>query len=173
MSRLEVLSHSCIVLVCLVASGLLLEKRFGGTRRATIPVGPSLLPGKTISLPGVSWGQAKKTLVVAMQTQCHFCEESMPLYQKLSEAARKRAPGRADASFSLVFTSPERKEVVDKYLASYGVLPSVVLQADIARMGVLGTPTLLVVDSKGSVQEVFRGRLSESNERRLVTLLDQ
>jgi len=35
------------------------------------------------ALPGYSWGQHGKTLVLAMRTGCHLCEDSLPFYREI------------------------------------------------------------------------------------------
>jgi hypothetical protein len=44
------------------------------------------LEGHTLPpLPGYRWGDHQKTLVLAIRKGCHFCEDSLPFYKRLSD----------------------------------------------------------------------------------------
>lgn len=46
-----------------------------------------------------------------------------------------------------------------------------VKQASLSTIGVRGTPTLLLVDNKGTVADVWQGKLDSGQEERLLAVL--
>lgn len=160
MSKIELLSHVSIIVVCMIASGILIERRFFSTVSA--PSDANLV-GKKLSSATLHTALGKRTIVLAMTMHCVFCLESMPLYEKLSTIAS------ADAR--VVVLSPDPPDMVRTYLAEHHVTPSGILQADLATIGVVRTPTLLVVDSQGLVTNAFVGMLSMAREEELFAVL--
>lgn len=130
---------------------------------ATAKPGPA--EGTQVSLQGVSWGQSNKSVVLALSDQCHFCTESAPFYQKLTtELAQRR-----DVQVIAVF--PQRVGDGKQYLGKLGVPISDVRQAAFDSLGVRGTPTLMIVDRNGKVEQSWVGRLSPDKESEVLARL--
>jgi len=66
---------------------------------------------------------------------------------------------------------PEPPQVTRSLLDNAGVEVENVNQADLPALGIIATPTILVVNSKGVVIHQFVGRLSDREERRMTSLL--
>jgi peroxiredoxin len=136
-------------------------QRAGNT--ATAKPGPA--EGTQVSLQGVSWGQSNKSVVLALSDQCHFCTESAPFYQKLTtELAQRR-----DVQVIAVF--PQQVGDGKQYLGKLGVPISDVRQAAFDSLGVRGTPTLMIVDRNGKVEQSWVGRLSPDKESEVLARL--
>ena len=88
----------------------------------------------------------KRTLVLALSTQCHFCTESAPFFQRIRKETSK--------NLKMVAVLPQPVSESHKYLEGEGVQVDDVRQAPLTTIGVRGTPTLLLVDNVGSVQGV-------------------
>ena len=43
--------------------------------------------GSRMELASVNWGRADRTLVLALSTKCHFCDDSADFYRRLAPAA--------------------------------------------------------------------------------------
>jgi len=106
---------------------------------------PLLHKGDTLSLGG---GASAPVLLLALQTGCHFCKESMPFYERLSRDAQA---GHAH----LVFGFPQ---------AANGVEAGDVREVNFDKVEVRGTPTLVLLDAGGRVQNYWIGKLPAEKE---------
>jgi thioredoxin-related protein len=115
------------------------------------------------SLPGVDWAGNKRTLVLALSTQCHFCTDSAPFFQRIQKEAAKNV--------RMLAVLPQAVEDSRKYLEGEGVHVEDVKQAQLSTIGVTGTPTLLLVDSTGKVADAWQGKLQPEQEAGVLTVL--
>ena len=44
-------------------------------------------------LQGLDWSQHRRTLLLVLNTGCHFCQDGVPFYQKLIQARRHDTDG--------------------------------------------------------------------------------
>lgn len=125
------------------------------------PTGPTVAVGTNLHdrVTGVDWDRNGRTLVIAMSTRCHFCTDSAPFYRRL----RKEAAG-----IRVVAVFPETVSEAEHYLSSNGVHPDQVKQISLPALGIHGTPTMLLVDNKGSVQNVWVGKLETDQQNKVL-----
>ena len=116
-------------------------------------------------LENVDWKNNKKTLVLYVSTNCRFCNESSPFYQRLVE---KYADGK---NLKLVAVLPQTVDEAKEHLKSLGVNINDVYNAQLRSIGVTATPTLLLVDESGIVSEMWRGKLSNDKETEVLNKL--
>ena len=120
------------------------------------PTGPAT--GTQIAIPGVNWSDSDQTIVLALSNKCHFCTESAPFYQKLTQELAGRKNVRVVAVF------PQDTNAGKQYLDGLNVPITEVAQATLDSLGVRGTPTLVIVDKSGTVQQSWVGRLTAERE---------
>jgi rhodanese-related sulfurtransferase/thioredoxin-related protein len=122
--------------------------------------------GQKLSLSEVNWSRSDANLIMALSTTCHYCQESSEFYRALIAS-------NTDNHFYpvVVFPLSEQKEEINIYLQSHGVRPANILQADFAKLGITGTPTLILVDSKGQVRTSWVGKLSSYQEQQVYKTL--
>jgi thioredoxin-related protein len=123
---------------------------------------PKALLGKTIHLPGVSFPQQHDSLVLALSTSCHFCKESLPFYKDLSE----KSQGRLD----VIAVLPQTESEAQTYVQDAAVKTTQVVSASLDTIGVYATPTLLLVDNNGKVQDAWVGLLDEKTQQKLLAV---
>ena len=111
-------------------------------------------------LPDVDWAKNGRTLVMAISTQCHFCADSLPLFQKITKDS-----GCHVKTLALL---PQTKADAEDYLSKGGVRVDDVRQVTLDSIGVRGTPTLLLVDAAGTVTNAWYGKLSSDQEYELL-----
>lgn len=111
--------------------------------------------GSKVSLPGVEWAKNGKTLVLALQTGCHFCSESAPFYQRLIQAATTKG-----VKVVAIFPQP----LAEAHAYSLALPTSDVRQASLNSLSVGGTPTLILVNEKGEVAAAWVGKLPSDKE---------
>lgn len=163
--KIEVAANVAILVVALLL-GVVLVKRY---LLPSPPPGPQraeqLKPGEKLTLSDVDWGQSKRTLVMVLSTNCHFCTESAPFYQRL---AREQS-GRGDVRLMAVL--PQSVEESRKYLDTNGVAVGDVRQVQPGAIRVSGTPTLIMVDSSGAVVDSWLGKLPPEKEEEVLKSL--
>jgi len=101
--------------------------------------------------------ESGKTLILITASTCHFCTESMTFYRKLSSLARSRGTRLVGVSWE----SPERNRA---YLTSHGVDVDEIVSASKTSIGIRGTPTVILVNSRGVVLNSWPGKLDEPTE---------
>jgi len=118
--------------------------------------------GSRLSVPGISWGDSKQTVLLALSNKCHFCSESAPFYQRLARDLAKRGDIR------LVAVLPQDVGAGKKYLDDLGVPVAQVIQASLNTLQVQGTPTLVIVDKTGTVTQSWVGKLDSERESQVL-----
>jgi hypothetical protein len=157
--KIEMLANCCIIIVAVLLS-IFLIKNFRASSDHEVKSNNQVAQrrdptGKKLSLPDVDWSQSESTVIIALQSRCHFCTESAPFYKQL---VSKQS---AQSNQQLIVVSPEPSDTTKAYLVSLGVSIDKVRQADLQVIGVGGTPTILRVDSGGVVTNAWMGRLGD------------
>lgn len=101
------------------------------------------------------------TALLVLNSQCRYCDESVPFYQQLLAAGTRKA--------RIVAASVEPEAQFKRYLADAGLKPDLAVHFE--RMNVPGTPTLVVIDSQGKVLRSWLGKLSSEQEDEISKLL--
>ena len=162
MKILDKIANVAVIVAVAVFLALVIRGEF--FRRTPAPAhSPSALVGTTIRLPGVEFPAQRFSLVLGISTQCHFCKESLPFYQRLNDRLR----GRVDV-FAVL---PQTQSEAGKYLADAGMSSVHGISADLSSIGVYATPTLLLVDSSGKVKSVWVGKQDEAGQQRIFAAL--
>jgi hypothetical protein len=112
-----------------------------------------LKAGSKLSGPDMEF--AGETLILAISSTCHFCTESASFYKTL---------GQTRGNIRLVAVMPQPVEDGRKYLEKLGVSVDEVRQLPLERLGVQGTPTLILVDASGVVRNSWMGFLPPEAE---------
>jgi hypothetical protein len=166
--RLEAVAN-CATTVVSVLLSIVLVKAF-------------LLPPKPASKPGaqdqtqkgkdmrpllkdVDWSKTGRTVVFALSTQCHFCSASAPFLRKVVQEV-----GRAQGVKTLAVL-PQPVAEAQNYLSSEGVHVDGIVQAEMSSIGVIGTPTWLIVNRDGIVTDAWVGKLDPAGEDQVLRAL--
>ncbi len=124
----------------------------------TSPRAPASAHRSVPALPGVSYSSSDRTLLIAVRSDCRFCRNSLPFYQRIIEERHKRG----NRGLQIVFASPGWDTQVKDTLAHDGVAVDGVLFTRLEPLGIPSTPTLLLVDRAGRIQQSWRGELPTS-----------
>jgi hypothetical protein len=87
MRKLETWVNVSIIVAALVFTGTTVKNNWLPKLTGTIGASAtteSHLIGSQLQMDGVQWGGAAKTVVMALSTQCHFCQESGSFYKALT-----------------------------------------------------------------------------------------
>lgn len=159
-----------VVLVLVVAgastaAGLLFMARHPVySLRTADAEGPRLEQGFRLPrVPGYEWRSHDKTLVLALRVGCPYCEASMDFYGRLVEIEKQGKGGvhvlaiYQEQAESISLGAPDLPR-------SLATLPDI----SFSKLRILSTPTVVLVDSSGVAQSVWRGRLSPELENQLL-----
>jgi hypothetical protein len=150
----------------IVASLLLSELYLIPTPRSRLPQAvPESVVGASMKerLPGVGWHKNYRTLVLALSTQCGLCSESAPSLRRLADEARKNA--------KIVAVFPQPVLDAEQYLAAEGVRVDEVKEAGLSDIGARGTPTILLVNERAVVTNIWEGRIDAREQAQVLRLL--
>ena len=166
-NKLEVAANAATVLAAVVLSVVLIKVYLLPRRplarsvgRQGISVGARL----NSALPGIDWRKNGRTLVLAISTQCHFCTESAPFFRTLASRAQK--------GVKIVAVLPQPVDAAQRYLDGEGVYVDRIEQLALSRIGVTGTPTILLVNSSGRVIDIWVGKLQPNQQQNVLATVD-
>jgi len=178
MSNLEKTTHIFLISVCAVSLTVLVKQNFMRNLlgHAPAPSGQAALTrlagqvvrkdvGDSLTVPGASWKHSRMNLVIALRSDCPYCAASLPLYRKISDLARS-----SNKDVSVVAVSSESPATVKNFLSKAQVRLDGVYQSDLAPLGIPGTPTIVVVDHEGIIQQLFVGELPEARQKVLLAM---
>jgi hypothetical protein len=149
-ANLAIVVVSCLLAVALVKAYFLNES----SKEETLT--PSVA---SLDIP---WNQKEQTLILALSRNCRFCTESAPFYKRLSQSK---------GNTHLVALLPQPVDEGREYLEQLGVSVDEVKQFSLEKIGVGGTPTLLLVDTSGVVKNSWVGKLSPEQEATVLSVL--
>ena len=157
--RIEFAANLAIIVVAILLGVVLVRNYFFRSPAQTqIPAVTQIETGTKVSLSGVDWNTSKRTLVMALSTTCHFCTESAPFYQRLAQERDR------NLNLRLIAVFPQKSQESLEYLKGLAVKVDDVRQSELASLGVSGTPTLILLNSQGIVEDTWRGKLNEDRE---------
>ena len=158
-TKLEAIANVVVILMALAVGGVVLTRYVQSSRTLR-----SLETGDRLAtLPGLDWSQHRRTLVLALNTGCHFCEESMPFYQKLAQTQNPDSD-----NLRLVAAFPNTAEMVTQFMQHDRLNIRSVAGVSFDKLRVNATPTLILVNSDGQVEQSWVGVLTEREETDLL-----
>ena len=166
MTKLETVTHVCVIGLCCLAGGLLIEQRFFSSDEAEMVPARSLV-GREVKLPGADWQAAPISVLLQISSTCDFCNESMPFYKQLVAAREAQA-----AKVPVIVVSRDAVAVMRKHLEDQQVIVDKVLHSRLESLGAV-TPTVYIVDSKGLVRRAFIGELDSSGQKELLSIIER
>jgi hypothetical protein len=119
------------------------------------------LIGKKFALTGVDWSTNDRTLFFALSSQCEFCQQSLPFYQRIVQKTKSAGNVRLLAGF------PQSVEIARGYLNASKVEIDTIKQISPPSLGIEAFPSLLLIDKDGTVQKIWVGKLSENEEKKV------
>lgn len=164
-SSLEVAANAAILGVCMLIGVIGVNKFLLHDSRNAIAM---LKQGSHLELAGVNWSHANRTLVLALSTRCHYCNESADFYRRL-------APAAAAAGVPVVAIFPQPTDEARAHWASQDLPLTGVdfVQIPAGHLPIPGTPTLIVVDHKGVVLRAWAGKQPASGEADIFHAIQQ
>jgi len=165
MTRLEKTANAAVILACVAFVGTLAWNYLRSSRPDPRTL-PELPKGTVVNLPGTAPSIPQPTLVLALSKNCHFCQESVGFYQKLAAFKNSSPQG-----LRMVAVLPQGKEEAASYLKEQGIEADEVISMEVSKLGLVGTPTLLLLDGQNKLEELWVGKLNESQESEVIERL--
>ena len=163
MVKIEAIGNVIVILLAVVVGSVFLKDRFSAHLRQAKEVKAG---DRLTRLDGWDWAAHDRTLVLALRKGCHFCEDSAPFYQRLlSEHSRD------GSSTAIVAAFPDAADAVEEVVQSEGLHVRALAGIPPEKLNVSGTPTLLLVDRRGTVLKVWIGMLSPREELEVMKAL--
>jgi len=154
------------IVLLAVGLGIVCVKKYLPATATVAPVVPVTV-GKTISIADVDWSRSRRTFLIALQEGCHFCTESAPFYKRLMASASH------NENLRLIAVLPQDPNAGRHYLDSLGVSIVDVKSSELTKIGITGTPTLLLLDDHGSVRAFWVGKLSVDQENEVLRRVEE
>jgi thioredoxin-related protein len=104
--------------------------------------------------------------VLALSKNCHFCQESVGFYQKLTAFKNSSPQG-----LRIVAVLPQKQEEAEGYLKEHKIEADHVISMELTKLGVSGTPTLFLLNEQNKLEELWVGKLDESQELKVIERL--
>jgi hypothetical protein len=164
--KLDIFANIAIIVVAILIGFSVIRQQINHAKAAkTIAAATAmesnLTPGKGLPSPvGYQWGQHDRTLMLAMRYGCIHCEHNMRFYKQIQDKFKQ-----SDAKTSLLSIFPDDSFVAQHDLDSHSLSDMPFLaNVDFAKLHVAGTPTLLLVDNKGTILQSWIGELSQHEQ---------
>ena len=161
-TRLEPIANMVVIATALVVGFTLLR---GIVDSSAVPRGL----GVGDSLPtvaGVDWSRHSKTLVLALNSSCHYCRESAPFYRTLAQA---RVTG-ADRDLDMIALFQNDSRATRTFNTQLGLSIRSFSDVALEKLNVVATPTLFLVDRTGRVERAWVGVLTRRQQLDVLAL---
>jgi hypothetical protein len=114
------------------------------------------------------WQESDSTIVLALSAKCPYCVASIPFYRTLDGFVH-RPLGKSKWSLTVISADPV--ESIRGFLDAQSITADHVFVTQLGALGLTATPSLLVIDSHGTVRAAFAGKLQPSEEESLMKML--
>jgi hypothetical protein len=164
--KLENIANVCVIGAVLIFCGTSIYDRIikPKVRDSQSPV----LAGRAFKTPVSPLKAKKPTIILAVSSSCHFCDQSMDFYRRLANQNSQTCEA------NLIAIGPSERENRAEIGAYLSVSRLVVDQYDVMNFkqaGIAGTPTLLLLDSTGVARSVWVGKLPEGQQSEVLSRL--
>jgi len=150
--NVEFVAQIVVAIAVVVVAGLVI-KRLIFVQKPTVSNVPRISAGERLNLPDVDWKQNRKTLVFFLNKDCHYCTTSAPFYRELTDEASKQ-------NVRLLAILPNSAEDAKAYVESIKLPIDDIHTSPLSPHKIPGTPTVLFVNSSGTVEGVWFGDVS-------------
>ncbi len=162
-TKLEAIANVTVIVLALLIGYSILSAKVSLRRIPRAVMAGDHLGG----VPEIDWNQHRRTLILALNTGCHYCQDSVPFYQKLAQAQR---PGSKD--LQLVAAFPNTAKMVGQFSQQEEFNMRSVAGVSFEKLRVNSTPTLILVNQDGQVEKVWFGILTAKQEMDLLQLAE-
>lgn len=149
-----------LIITAVGFAGLLIQEY---RPKAVVTPAPAITRGTKLTSLNIKQTVTEQVLLLALSSQCHFCSESAPLYRRITQEV-------VGKGIRVVALLPQSEDEGREYLKSLRVAVDEVRQVNLLALSIYTTPTVLLLDRDGAVDDLWTGKLSTNMES---TLLDR
>jgi thioredoxin-related protein len=161
-NQLEVITAVAVLLAAMAVLSALSWGYF--VQRAIPSLQSGLQRGEFMpKLQNVDYSSSSQTLLLVMNTECHFCTESIPFYNQLAQSQTETS-----GSTHMIAIFPNQGEKVKQYTQKNRLQIDAVPGVDLRAFNISSTPTMILVDGSGKILDFWIGKLSEDTEREVL-----
>lgn len=168
MTRSEKVTHIALITLAVAGLGAMVTQRLGirlpGERAPKITLVRHI--GWKLSPKIARWERADRNIVLAVRSDCAYCIASLAFYRRIAKVTKQ-----PDSRLALHVVGQEEPQVLRDMFASNGIAVTSIERVTLQELGVVGTPTILVVDSNGAVVDELVGALTGEREQSFLTSL--
>lgn len=159
------LCYTAVIAFCCTS----IYKGFFGNPTQNNPNGkPFIKAGeKYEALKDVVHATQKATVILALSDACPFCNESLPFFKALIEERNKT---NKDIAVVTAVGHPSIVDNMNQLLAENKVDVDQLVNLDFATLNITGVPAVILVDNEGEVQQVWRGKPNEHNQKEILKI---
>lgn len=159
---LEVTTNIVVLLLSLLVVGSFASKFFTTDQPLRPQLGLQRGSG-LVQLPGHSYGDSPRNLLIVLSTTCGYCSESVPFY---NEVLKTQSSIDKDVRAYAIF--PNTSAEVQDFVQEKQLSTEVVTGVDLKLLKVSATPTVILTDERGKIIDFWIGKLSEQDEQRII-----
>jgi hypothetical protein len=159
--KVELIANVTIIVAAVLIAGVVAQKYFFPRTRPMAPARIQPDVGARMNLPDVNWSRQPKTLILALQTGCHFCDESVPFYKRVAENVKAE-------NVKVIAAFPTGVEESAAHLKALGLTNIEVRQLPLESLQTSGTPTLILTNDKGEITNYWLGKLTPDKEAQVL-----
>jgi hypothetical protein len=111
--------------------------------------------GRAVDL-SAHWNPGKKAVLIAVQPECPYCEQSTDFYKELV--------GAAGAAIDVIGVVPHSASAGREWFQTYGIKVTDVVKVEFTQLRVAATPTVIVLDDRHVVEGTWAGKLSSRTQ---------
>jgi len=164
--RLEILTNVAVLLVAVSILAIIALNYIGG-QRPTPQIIEGLQRGQQFPMvSGIDYAGTASTLLIAMNTKCDYCTQSIPFYNQLADI---KNTGKISPRAVAIF--PNSKDEVQQYTQQYQLKIDHKSAIDFEHLKLAGTPTMILVDQNGRVINFWVGALRPEAQQQFLNSL--
>lgn len=159
---LEIATNVAVLLVAVTFLSILAWNYFARQTQPRLQTGlqrDQILP----QAHGISYSDSPQTLLIAINTNCAYCTQSVSFYNRLVNIQR----GRTETT-RIIAIFPNSEEDVRQYVQRERLNVDAVAAVDFRSLNVAGTPTVILVDRSGRVLDFWIGMLPTVAENQVI-----
>jgi hypothetical protein len=151
----------CITIVVVLLRGHQTPQQVQGSTESRLAKGDVFPP-----IESVRYDATERTLVLALNTHCKFCRESLPFYRRLLSTQ-----GQPNRSTQIAVIFPNTDSEVREFIEQAQLSVQAVAGQDFAKFQISGTPTLVLVGRDGKVRGLWAGELPAAGEKEVTSAM--
>src|SRR5262249_2048298 len=149
------------IFLMVIGYAVVFAKNYFSKPKQLNPPGAEFVKGERIKdIPGVDFSTYSNTVLLALNTGCTYCTQSIAFYKRLAEFVSKN-----NGSCQIIALFPNKEDKVSEYVKEHQLPIKYVGKVDYDALKVKATPSLILADSRGKIKEYWTGKLSEDREK--------